>query len=95
MKPRYGAHGHLSFWFVLPTTNLRRFVERKLREQFPELNYHCDWKDVHGWGLHLAYAPAWDTTTPEYQRARKEYVIAHAQTRSYLYKNPAFDLVNI
>jgi hypothetical protein len=53
MNPRYDANGTLSFWMVLPSKNLRNLVYARLRQQYPQLNYCCEWKDVHGCGLHL------------------------------------------
>lgn len=56
MNPRYNLLGELDFWFVLPSRSLRALLIRKLRQQYPELNYQVDWKDTHGWGLHLTVA---------------------------------------
>lgn len=56
MKPRYDANGVLNFWMVLPTRSLRQLVYRHLRQTYPQLNYCCEWKDVHGYGINLTVA---------------------------------------
>lgn len=54
--PQYAANGLLSFWFILPTRSLRELVYKRLRAEYRELNYCCEWKDVNGWGLQLSIA---------------------------------------
>ena len=53
MKPRYNAHGELSFWFVLPSRNLVNLVEKAILRQYPCINYGLGWKDTNGFGLHM------------------------------------------
>lgn len=60
MKPRYDANGVLTFSMVLPTRNLAELVLARLRKDFPELNYCCQWRDVRGSGL-LVTVAEWKT----------------------------------
>jgi len=56
MAPRYDAHGILNFWMILPSLSLRNIVYRRLKQQYPELNYCCEWRDANGFGLSLTVA---------------------------------------
>ena len=54
IKPQYSADGRLAFWFIVPTVNLRTLLHKRLKKQYPQLDYVVTWKDVHGHGLHIA-----------------------------------------
>lgn len=54
MRPRYDTNGILSFYFVLPSENLRWLVYDRLRAAYPELNYTIGWDDAHGYGLMMS-----------------------------------------
>jgi hypothetical protein len=53
ISERFSARGDLWFQFILPTASLRDLVYAHLRKHYPELNYCCEWKDTHGYGLSM------------------------------------------
>lgn len=45
-------------WFVCPTQELRSLIYRNRTRLVPGCNYICEWKDAHGFGIHITVA-AW------------------------------------
>ncbi len=43
-----------SRWFVCPTPALRDLIYRNRERLVAGCNYCCEWKDVNGFGIHLA-----------------------------------------
>lgn len=48
-------NGFPSYWFVLPTANLREIVTRRLLERDSRMNYVLWWKDTNGFGMEVAH----------------------------------------
>jgi hypothetical protein len=46
--------------YVLPSTNLRDIVERRLKQKYPLINYVHKWRDTNGYGLTVARSQAWE-----------------------------------
>lgn len=59
--------GFLSFWYIIPSVQMRQTMIDKLILRFPELNYILTWNDKNGYGLQVSYC---DWATKEYPGRR-------------------------